>query len=275
MSQRGGDLRRDPLFLIPALVIAVIAALAIAPGLWGAGGQLDCDLSFSLDRPSFGHPFGYDLQGCDYYTKVLYGARTSLTVGGSVTLLVALVGILAGALAGYYGGIFDAVLGRFGDMVLAIPLILVGAVILGFFEDRTMIHLIGVLSVFAWPPMARLVRGQVIQIKKTEYVEAARVMGAGDTRLLRKHILPNSLWPVLVYATSYVAIPITAEAVLTFLGVGLQLPAVSWGLQLAGVRDRLLEHPHLLIPGAFLSATVASFVFMGEALRRRRDPRGG
>ncbi|MFN2527024.1 MAG: ABC transporter permease [Actinomycetota bacterium] len=268
----GIRLLRDPPFVVSLGVILFLTVVALAPGLFGAGDPFDCSLDRSLERPSLQHPFGFDFQGCDYYTLVLLGARSSLAVGAVVVAGTALVGILVGSIAGLREGIFDALVGRMGDAVLAVPLILGGSLILSFIDSRSAIHVMWVLVVLGWPPMARLVRAQVMRTKGEPYVEAARALGVGDGRLLRVHLLPNVLWPVVVFAASYVAVAVTAEALLSFLGVGLELPAISWGLMLAEARFRILQSPHLLIPAAFLAATVTAFVFFGEALRRLLDP---
>ncbi len=267
-------LLRDVPFLISLGVIALLMLIALAPGLFGAGDPFDCSLDHSLERPSLRHPFGFDFQGCDYYTLVLHGARSSLAVGAVVVAGTALLGILVGSIAGLKQGVFDALVGRMGDAVLAVPLILGGSLILSFIEGRSAFHVMWVLVVLGWPPMARLVRSHVRRAKTETYVEAARALGARDGRLLRVHLLPNVLWPVVVFGASYVAVAVTAEALLSFLGVGLQLPAISWGLMLSEARFRMLQSPHLLIPAAFLSATVTAFVFLGESLRRNLDPKG-
>ncbi len=265
-------LLRDPLFLIALAIIVLLGLIAAAPGVFGAGDPYDCSLDHSLERPSFGHPFGFDFQGCDYYTLVLHGARSSLAVGVVVVAGTALLGTLLGSIAGLRRGIFDAFVGRIGDAVIAVPLILGGSLILSFIEPRSAVHVMWVLVVLGWPPMARLVRSHVLRAMTEPYVEAARALGARDRRLLRVHLLPNVLWPVVVFAAGYVAVAVTAEALLSFLGVGLQLPATSWGLMLSEARFRILQAPHLLIPAAFLSLTVGAFVFLGEALRRVLDP---
>lgn len=259
-------------FLIPAGVLAVLILAAVFPGAVGAGDPFDCTLDRSLRGPSLAHPFGFDLQGCDYYTKVVYGARASLAIGFSVVGAAALIGLIVGGIAGYYGGFFDALVGRIGEVLLAMPLVLTGVVVLTLIERRGMVHVILVLVILGWPPMVRLVRAQVMAAKHETYVEAARALGARDLRILRKHIIPNALWPVVVYASAYVGVAITAEALLSFFGAGLQLPDVSWGLMIGQVRTRVLGAPHLLIPAAFLSLTVAAFVFLGEALRSVSEP---
>jgi ABC-type dipeptide/oligopeptide/nickel transport system permease subunit len=258
--------------LIPVAILFFLTLVAAFPQAVGAGDLYDCDLSRSLRRPSLGHPFGFDLQGCDYYTRTLYAGRASLVVGALVVLLTGVVGLVVGSLAGYFEGAFDSVVGRLGDAFMAMPLVLTGAIVLMFMEERGITQVAAVLVLLGWAPMVRLVRAQVLRTKQETFVQSARALGARDMRILCKHIIPNAIWPILVYATAYIAVAITAEAILSFFGVGLQLPAVSWGLQLSQIRLRALDNPHLLMPALFLSVTVASFVWMGEALRDASDP---
>jgi oligopeptide transport system permease protein len=265
---------RDPRFVVPALILLFLALVATFPQLVGAGDPYACDLARSLDGPSLANPFGFDLQGCDYYTRTLYAGRASLLVGLFVVLVSGVVGLFLGSLVGFYEGPLDAIVGRLGDAFIAMPLVLTGAIVLMFVEDRGILQVTLVLALLAWAPMVRLVRAQVLQTKQQVYVEAARALGARDARILRKHVIPNALWPIVIYASAYVAVAITAEAILSFFGVGLSLPAISWGVQLNQVRERILLAPHLLAPAIFLSITVAAFVFIGEALRSASDPDG-
>lgn len=265
---RGPRRLRRPGVIVPAGVILVLLLMAVSPSLWGAGDPFDCSLDRSLWGPRAGHPFGFDLQGCDYYTRVLYGARSSLTVAVLVVSLTGLIGVILGSIVGLRGGWLDAVVGQIADVVLAVPLILAAALVLTFFEDRGELQVVFGLVVLSWPTMTRQVRGEVRRLRAHAYVESARALGANDLRILRTHILPNAMWPLLVYAAGFTALAIAAEAILSFLGIGLDLPAISWGLMLAQVRYRVLDHPHLLIPALFLSLTVAAFVFLAEALQR-------
>lgn len=273
----GGPVRaalaRDPKFVVPLLVIGVLAAIAVRPEWFGADPYEACRLSRSLEGPSPVHPFGFDIQGCDYYSRTLLGARASLTVGLVVLVSAMGLGLVLGALAGYLEGLLDAVLGRAADLFFAVPLVLGGAVVLALSPGQGTLKVALVLGALSWPPMLRLVRASVLSTKHLEYVLAARALGAGTGRVLLRHVLPAAVWPLVTYGTVFVGIAISAEALLSFMGVGLQLPAVSWGLQLAGVQHRVIDAPHLLWPGAFLTATVAAFVVLGEALRTAADPR--
>jgi ABC-type dipeptide/oligopeptide/nickel transport system permease subunit len=226
--------------------------------------------------------FGFDQQGCDYLANVVYGARNSLLIGILGVLGVLLLGVIVGAIAGFYGRVTDSILSRLADIFYALPLIL-GALVLLRVGPSTGLPVISdrgpgavaiALAAFGWMTAMRLVRSQVIAVKSSDYVAAARAMGASDFRILVRHILPNAVAPVLVYATITIGILIAAEATLTFLGVGLQPPAISWGLQIAQGQTLLRTAPHLvLFPSIILTLTVMAFILMGDALRDALDPR--
>ena len=269
-----GELRRNPMFIISTLIVVVFAVMAVAPQLFTSADPRACDLANSAEPPSGEHIFGYDIQGCDYYARVVYGARVSMTVGLLVVAVAGAIAVVFGSLAAYYGGLLDTVIARIADVVFAIPTILGGIVILSSLGDRGLSQVAAVLIVLGWPTTMRLMRSTVLSVKETDYVNAARALGANDLRILRVHILPNAIAPVVVYGTIYVGVIIAAEAALSFLGVGLALPAISWGLMINSAQSRVLLNPHLLLfPAAFLSILVLSFIVMGDALRDALDPK--
>lgn len=269
------QLRRRPIFIISGVLILILALMAVWPTLFTRVDPRVCNLADSLLRPSSEHWFGTDVQGCDYYARTIWGARVSITIGVLVTACAALVAVALGSIAGYYGGVVDSVIARITDIWFAIPTILGGIVILrSVFSTRGLLQVSLVLIVLGWPTMLRLVRSAVMSVKEMDYVDAARALGVRNFRIIRRHILPNAIAPVIVYATITVGVIISAEAALSFLGVGLQLPAISWGLMISVAQNRILTAPHLLLfPGAFLSVTVFSFILMGDALRDALDPR--
>lgn len=266
-------LLRDPRSWVAGVVIGGLAAMALAPGLVGAGDPFACDLAQSLARPRAAHPLGFDVQGCDLWTLVVHGARSSLAIAGGAGLVTLVVGAGLGALAGWRGGWVDAVLGRIADVALAIPSFLVGLAVLALLDRRGVGLVILVLSLIGWPAVLRTTRAAVQQVVVAAHVEAARALGAGGWRLVTRHVLPLALWPALVQAATGLAAVVSAEATLSYLGVGLQLPDVSWGLLLAGSQNRISRAPHLLAPAAFLVMTVAAAVLLSEALRAAGDPR--
>ena len=268
------ELRTSPMFIISALLILVFIVMAIAPSLFTNADPRACNLRNSLELPSAEHWFGYDLQGCDYVARTVYGAQVSISIGIIVTVFAVLIALVLGSLAGYYGGFLDTIIARITDIWFAIPTILGGIVILSLLQERGLWQVSLVLILLGWPTMLRLLRSAVLSAKEQDYVDAARALGANDFRIIVRHILPNAIAPVIVYATITVGVIISAEAALSFLGVGLQLPAISWGLMIAGSQTRILQVPHLLLfPGAFLSMTVFSFILMGDALRDALDPK--
>jgi oligopeptide transport system permease protein len=282
-SDAWGQLKRNPLFWIGSFLGIFFIVMAIAPQLFARGADpRSCNLSNSAQAPSSAHWMGYDQQGCDYLANVVYGARNSLAIGLFSVIGVLVLGVLIGAVAGYYGGAMDSLLARITDIFFAIPLIL-GAIILlkvgpstglPILSDRGVGAVAIALALFGWMTAMRLVRSQVIAVKSQDYVAAARAMGASNLRILTRHILPNAVAPVLVYSTITVGVLIAAEATLTYLGVGLQRPAISWGLQISTGQSLLRTAPHLvLFPSIILSLTVMAFIMMGDALRDALDPR--
>jgi oligopeptide transport system permease protein len=188
---------------------------------------------------------------------------------------VLVLGVIVGAVAGFYGGVTDSVLSRLTDIFYALPLILGALVVLrSGIVGRGVVAVAIALAAFGWMTAMRLVRSQVIAVKTADYVAAARAMGASNGRILVRHILPNAVAPVLVYTTITIGVLIAAEATLTFLGVGLQRPAISWGLQIENGQSLLRTAPHLvLFPSLVLTMTVMAFIMMGDALRDALDPR--
>lgn len=267
-------LLRNPFFLVGALLFVVFAVMALAPQVFTSVDPRACSLDRSGDGPRAGAPFGYDVQGCDYYSNVVHGARISLAIGFLAVLGTLAIGVVVGALAGYYGGWLDSLLARITDIFYGLPLILGAIILLSVLPERGVLEVSLALIAFGWMTAMRLVRSNVIGVKEADYVQAARALGARTGRILTKHILPNAVAPVLVYSTIAVGTIIASEATLTFLGVGLQLPEISWGLQINAAQNRLRDAPHLILfPSLFLSLTVLSFILMGDALRDALDPK--
>jgi ABC-type dipeptide/oligopeptide/nickel transport system permease subunit len=268
------QLRKNPLFLIAASLLILFTVIAVAPGLFTNQDPHACNLSDSVARPRRGHWFGNDIQGCDYYTRVLYGTRVSLVIGLLVVGVDVVIAIVLGSIAGYYGRFWDGFISRGADIWFALPTVLAGIVFLNVLGEPGLFQVSFVLIFLAWPTLMRLMRSSVLAGKESDYVLAARALGARDWRIMRVHILPNGIAPVIVYATITVGIIISAEAALSFLGVGLRLPAISWGLMISQAQNRILSSPHLLFfPAAFLTTLVLSFIIMGDALRDALDPR--
>jgi ABC-type dipeptide/oligopeptide/nickel transport system permease subunit len=264
------DLRRRPTFLVPAFMVLLLIVISIVPGLFANHDPRDCDLSRSLDHSGL---LGSDLQGCDIYSRAVYGARVSVSVGLFTTLLCTAIGATMGMLAAYYGGRIDALLSRIGDIFFAVPLLLGAFVILSVFPARNVASIVLTLALLSWPSMARIARSAVITVRDMDFVQAARALGASDARILRRHILPNAIAPIIVVTTINLGVFITAEATLSFLGIGLT-DSISWGVMIEDGRSRFLNHAGpLLWPAGFLFITVLSFIVLGDAVRDALDPK--
>ncbi|MBC8100991.1 MAG: ABC transporter permease [Cytophagales bacterium] len=273
-------LRQNPvafasLLFLAALVILAVFAPVIAP--YPFAQQV---LEDRQQGPSALHRLGTDELGRDTLSRLIYGARISLVVAVSVEAFVVVVGLLVGLTAGFFGGIVDTLLMRMTDVMLAFPDILLAILLLGIFGSASASpeQFIGLvilaLGVTGWPPLARLVRGQVLTLRKREFVEAARSMGATNGRIVLRHILPNLLSPILVAVTVDIAGVILAEATLSFLGIGVQRPYPSWGRMVNDALEYYRSAPRLLIlPSVVLSVTVLALNFLGDGLRDALDPR--
>ena len=268
-------LRKNPLFIISGLLIIFIVFVALFPSVLTKQNPNYCTLDNSLEPASSGHPFGFDLQGCDVYSRVVYGTRTSLSVGVFATLLVVLLGTLIGAIAGFFGGWVDAVLSRLTDIFLALPILLGAIVVLQMFKTSSSIwKIILVMTLFGWTSVARIARGAVMEAKNLEFNTASTALGSTPIRNLFRHILPNSLAPIIVVGTTSLATYIVLEATLSFLGVGVQPPTPEWGSLLSTSKEYLNSASYLCtFPGLFIVLAVLGFNLLGDGLRDALDPR--
>lgn len=267
-------LARSPVFLTAACMVLVVTSMAAFPGLWTRRDPRDCDLHLSRQPPSGEHPFGFNTLGCDYYAFNVYGARPSLVIAVLGTAGVVTIGGVLGLLAGHYGGWIDTLISRLIDIFFALPFLVAAIVFLSVIKIQNIATITMVLIGLGWPVIARIVRGSVIAVKGLDYVQAARALGAGNARLMFRHILPNAAAPMIVYATILLGGFVAAEATLTFLGIGLRPPAQSWGIAISDHDAYFLDHPWLLaFPAGLLFVTVLAFVLMGDALRDALDPK--
>lgn len=268
------DLRRNPVFIVSGLVVLFLLFISLWPSAIASGSPLECDLSKAQEGSRAGHPFGFDGQGCDVYTRTVYGARTSVAVGVLATLGVAVLGSVLGALAGFLGGIWDSVLSRITDVFFAIPVVLGGLVLLSVITSDTVWPVIGFIVLLGWPQISRIARGAVITVKQNDYVQAARALGASNSRLMLRHIAPNAVAPVIVVATIALGTYIALEATLSYLGVGLKPPSVSWGIDISAASPYIRNAPHALLwPSGALAVTVLAFIMLGDAVRDALDPK--
>ncbi len=265
---------RQPLALFGVVVLFVfLCAAAFAPHLAPAD-PAAIDLTQRLRPPSASHWFGTDELGRDILSRVIFGARISLSVAVSVVSCSLVLGLILGGIAGFYGGALDLALNVFVmNAFLSLPGILLAIAFVAFLGPG-MRNLVLALSIGGWVGYARLVRAQVLAVKEKEFVEAARAIGASDLRIFTRHILPNILQPLIVQAAIGMAGVVLAEATLSFLGLGVPPPAASWGNMLNDARSHLFDSPHMvLFPALAIMLCVLSFNFLGDALRDYLDPR--
>jgi len=268
---------RNPLAVFGLVLVAVLVLSALFAPLIARydPNALDMKLIGTPTPPSPAHWFGTDVDGRDYFTRALFGARISLEVGFVAMLVAISVGTVYGLIAGFYGGVVDAALMRFVDVMLSFPsffLILTVEALTNQFSIAVIMLVIGLLS---WPGLARLVRAQVLSLRERDYVLASTASGARDGRIIFRHLLPNAMAPVIVAATLAIGDNILTESGLSFLGLGVQIPTPSWGNMLQKALDPdTLSAPWLVaIPGLLILMTVLAFNFVGEGLREGLDPR--
>ena len=259
------------------LLAAIVAACGLLPLLLGLD-PVTTDPAARNLPPSAINPFGTDALGRDLFARVLAGGRTSLLIGLAATASSVLIGVLVGAVAGFYGGRVDEVLMRFVDFLYGVPYMFLVILVMLLFSDTARgdpLPVFLALGLVQWLTMARIVRGQVLSLRSAEYVTAARALGASDAAILIHHLLPNTLGPIIVYATLTVPTVIILESLLSFLGLGVSL---SWGELVAegiAVINPLRSYWWLLLwPAGFLATTLLALNFLGDGLRDALDPRG-
>ena len=252
-------------------VLALLAAMAIAPDLFGGTDPGPCGLRSSLIGPGTAHPFGTDLQGCDLWARTVLGTRNSVLVGAGSVAVAALVAAVLGTAAGLSRAV-DTAVRNLVDLFLGVPVVLVGLALLTATDNRGPWHVIAVLSFFGWPLLTRVMRTEVLRVTRREYVDAARALGAGPGRILRRHVGPNAAGAMLSMAMLTMATMVTTEAILTYVGAGLQLPDTSWGILLYEAGRSLPRGLHLALPGLFLVAAIGALVLLAEVVRDARPP---
>ena len=266
---------RDGRARIGVVVVAVLLLAALLAPLVARHDPTAIDLAVALERPSGAHWLGTDVQGRDVWSRLVHGARVSLAVGVVSQAIALALGVALGLVAGYYGRRVDDLVMRLADVTLAFPTLLL-LIAMAAALSPSLSTVVLTIGVVGWAGMARLVRGQVLVVRDMEYVQAERALGAGDLRIMLRHVLPNVIAPVVIAATLGVAGAIMAEAALSFLGLGVQPPTPSWGAMIADGRDltQLRRAPWTsLFPGLAIGAAVLGFNLLGDALRDALDPR--
>jgi oligopeptide transport system permease protein len=256
---------------LAVLVLLVVISLLtpwIAPYSYSAQ-----NLDIGATAPSLQHWLGTDVFGRDMLTRIMYGGRISLMVGFVATGVALVIGILWGAVAGFYGGRIDALMMRIVDILYALPFMIFIVLLMVVF-GRNILLLFLAIGAVEWLTMARIVRGQVMSLRHQEFVEAANSLGLSQWTIIRRHIIPNTLGPVIVYTTLTIPSVMLLEAFLSFLGLGIQPPESSWGLLISYGVETMEEYPWLLVfPGIALSLTLFALNFLGDGLRDALDPR--
>jgi peptide/nickel transport system permease protein len=261
-----------------AALVGLFFIVVICVGALLANVQVPYDPNFSYAGmrgvgPSWEHPLGFDHIGRDLFARVAYGARVALMVGLGATAISVLLGVLIGAISGYFGGWVDSALSRVVDTLMAFPLLAL-LIVLASVLGPSLTTTIVVIGVTTWARFARVVRADVMALRQTDFVTAARASGVQDFRIIFRHVLPNVLGPVIVLATLGVGSIIILESSLSFLGLGIQPPTSSWGGTLADGRSLIRQFPHItFFPGAMIFLTVLAFNLLGDGLRDALDPR--
>ena len=267
-------LRRNRL-AVTGGVMLIVLSLACIVGPWlSPYDYAEQDLDNTFAAPGAKHWLGTDQLGRDLLVRILYGGRISLGVGLCATFVALTIGVIYGAVAGWVGGRTDAVMMRLVDIIYALPFTIFVILLMVFF-GRNIVLLFVAIGAVEWLTMARIVRGQIMSLKKMEFIEAARSLGFGNRRIIFRHLLPNALGPIIVYATLTIPAVMLLEAFLSFLGLGVQPPMSSWGTLIKDGAEKMEEYWWLLVfPGALFSLTLFSLNFLGDGLRDALDVRG-
>lgn len=266
-------LRKNKMAMVGLLILLFMIVISLLTPWIAPYTYEEQDLDLGVSAPSAEHWLGTDTLGRDQLTRIMYGSRISLTVGFIATAVALTIGVLWGAIAGFLGGRVDSVMMRIVDALYALPFTIF-IILLTVIFGSSMLLLFLAIGAVEWLTMARIVRGQVLTIKRQEFVEAAVSMGLSPWRIISRHLIPNVLGPVIVYTTLTIPSVILLESFLSFLGLGIQPPASSWGSLISAGVETMEEYPWLLIfPGLALTITLFSLNFLGDGLRDALDPR--
>jgi oligopeptide transport system permease protein len=266
-------LAKNKMAVICAIIVILLALSAFLGPFFLKQSYETQNLALGAVPPNAQHWFGTDTLGRDLFVRILYGGRVSLSVGLCATAIALLIGVIYGAISGFLGGKIDVLMMRIVDVIYALPFT-VFVILLMVFFGRKFVLLFVAIGAVQWLTMARIVRGQVLSIRRQEFIEAAEALGLSKSRIIFRHIIPNALGPIIVYATLTVPAVMLLEAFLSFLGLGVQPPMSSWGVLIKDGADSMEEFPWLLIfPGLILATTLFSLNFLGDGLRDALDVR--
>jgi peptide/nickel transport system permease protein len=256
------------LWMVLVFIVVAIFAPLIAPY-----DPIEQNMQIMLEKPSLKHPFGTDEFGRDLLSRIIYGAQISLAIGTVGVLIAVIFGVALGTIAGYFGGWIDHIIMRIMDIFMAFPSFLLALAIVSVLGPG-MVNVMIAIGIFSIPNFSRIARSSVISIKNKEFIEATRAMGGTDTRIIIKHLIPNSISPIIVLSTMRIATAIITAAGLSFLGMGAQPPTPEWGAMLSTGREYLRVAPHVsTIPGLAIMFLVLGFNMLGDGLRDALDPK--
>ena len=273
--------RKNGFVLAGTILLIVLLLLVIVGPLFSPYGRDEFNLENKLKAPSASHWLGTDEIGRDYFTRLLYGGQISLSVGLVAVAITIVIGVLVGGISGYFGGIVDSILMRFAEIVYSFPfiplIITLSSALMGVIDPQYKIFLVmALIGLLSWPGPARVVRGQILSLREQEFMEAATALGISDWRKITRHLIPNTIGYIIIYAMLEMAGAILTESALSFLGMGVQPPTPSWGNMIQYARQsRFLEnYPWLWIPpGISIFLSVMSVNLLGEGLRNAFDPK--
>lgn len=266
-------LRSNHMALVGLILLCILLTMAVIGPLLTPYTYFDTDLANNNQPPSSEHWFGTDDLGRDMFTRTWYGARISLFIGITAALVDLVVGVVWGGVAALLGGKVDELMMRIADVLYGLPYMLT-VIMLMVVLGSGLVPILIAMTIIGWIPMARIVRGQILQLRELEYVQAATVLGAGLPRILFKHLVPNAMAPIIVTMTLTVPSAIFTEAFLSFLGLGVQAPVASWGTMASDALPALKYFPwRLFFPAVFISLTMLAFNLVGDGLRDALDPR--
>jgi peptide/nickel transport system permease protein len=265
--------KNHPLIFWGTALVSLLIITALGASLLAPYDPIQQTLQDRLLAPSFRHLMGTDQFGRDVFSRLLYGSRISLAVGLVAVSIFVFIGTLIGSVAGYYGGWVDGLLMRFVDIMLSIPTFFLILMVIAFVGPN-ILNVMVIIGLTSWTDVARLVRGEILALKEREFIQAARLLGMSDSRVILRHLLPNALGPIWVVSTLGVGTAILIESSLSFLGLGVQPPTPSWGNMLLEGKDHLTDAWWLVtFPGLAIFFTVLGYNFLGEGLRDLMDPR--
>ena len=266
-------LKKNTLAIVSLAILILFCVVALLTPVIAPYGYEEQDLLLGAVGPSLAHPLGTDIFGRDMLTRIMYGSRISLAVGFLASSVAVFIGVFWGAIAGYSGGRIDVAMMRLVDILYALPFMIFIVLLMVVF-GRNILLLFLAIGAVEWLTMARIVRGQVLALKQQQFIEAALSLGLSHWTIIRRHLIPNILSPVIVYATLTIPSVMLLEAFLSFLGLGIQPPESSWGLLISYGVETMEEYPWLILfPGLFLSITLFALNFLGDGLRDALDPR--